>query len=192
MIKIYLDDTLKTIMYWLLAQIMFGSWGVCLTWPDTQGFTPWVGLKSTKASKLNLSLSLIFLMLSTDLPWKYILRRRSQASQAPAWSAPRWRRWSRWQYSRQGACQPWGPRTHPPGAGGSPSRCQEPQPSVSWCTCKKRLADFHYGRKRKVAKCFQLLHLGFASTHLPVFPVKLVHLHKLDHYSSPQWRKRKG
>ena len=33
--------TLKTMRYWLLAQIMFGSCGVCFTCPDTQGFGPW-------------------------------------------------------------------------------------------------------------------------------------------------------
>jgi hypothetical protein len=33
--------TLNTMRYWLLAQIMLGSCGVCLTWPDTQGLGPW-------------------------------------------------------------------------------------------------------------------------------------------------------
>ena len=32
---------LKTMRYWLLAQIMFGSCGVCFTCPLTQGFIPW-------------------------------------------------------------------------------------------------------------------------------------------------------
>ena len=32
---------LKTMRYWLLAQIMFGSCGVCFTCPLTHGFIPW-------------------------------------------------------------------------------------------------------------------------------------------------------
>ena len=54
--------TLKTMRYWLLAQIMFGSCGVCFTWPDTHGFGPWETESShliSSASKTGTTISLI-------------------------------------------------------------------------------------------------------------------------------------